>query len=56
LRGEVVPYEIQKKGCSIGKPYGVFKVGDDKPLGCHATVKAAQRQIAAIEANEEEGS
>lgn len=50
-----MPYETRRSAqCPKSRPIGVFKVGDrSKPLGCHESEEAAQRQIAAIEANEE---
>lgn len=46
-----MPYTVKKRG---GK-YCVVKIADEqKPLGCHPTISAAQKQIAAIEANSKE--
>jgi hypothetical protein len=48
-----MPYTIRKSGCSSSKPFGVYKVGDGKRMGCHASRAAAAKQIAAIEASED---
>jgi regulator of replication initiation timing len=43
-----MPYEKRKKDGKVC----VYKEGDDKPVGCHATDAEADAQIAALHANE----
>lgn len=50
-----MPYTIRDNhpGCPVSKPYAVVKKDDtSKKLGCHETKESAQKQIAALEANE----
>jgi hypothetical protein len=48
-----VPYEVKKSGsCPADKPFGVFKQGSDKSLGCHASDAAAKSQLRALYAQE----
>lgn len=48
-----MPYEVKKSGsCPPNKPFGVFKKGSDKSLGCHANEASAQQQLRALYARE----
>lgn len=48
-----MPYEIRKGGdCPPSKPYGVFKQGTTKKMGCHATRTEAEAQQSALYASE----
>jgi hypothetical protein len=51
-----MPYEIKSDhaGCPKSKPFAVVKTVDGELMGCHETKKKAQRQIAALYANEAE--
>lgn len=48
-----MPYGVSKgtHGCGENE-YAVYKKDDGKKLGCHESEEAANRQIAAIYANE----
>ena len=48
-----MPYHVGKSSeCPSSKPHAVIKDSDGKVMGCHSSVKSAQRQIAAIHASE----
>jgi phage head maturation protease len=48
-----VPYHAAKSAkCPAGKPWAAVKTTDGKVMGCHATKAAAQKQVAALYANE----
>jgi hypothetical protein len=48
-----VPYEVKRSAdCPPGKPFGVYKKGTNKSLGCHATEVQAQQQLKALYAQE----
>lgn len=49
-----MPYSIRKNhaDCPQSKPFAVVKKSDGSKVGCHSSRDSAQRQIAAIEANE----
>lgn len=50
----MMPYVVVKDTgvCPSSKPWAVKKKSDGKKMGCHPSKKAAQKQVAAIEANE----
>jgi len=49
-----MPYKVVKNhpSCPASKPWAVVKKDDGKKIGCHPSKAAAERQIAAIEAEE----
>lgn len=49
-----MPWHIVKHHgqCPASSPYAVVKNTDGKVAGCHPTQEAAQRQLAALYANE----
>lgn len=48
-----MPYHVGASGeCPEGKPHAVIKDSDGMVMGCHSSKEDAQRQIAAIHANE----
>ncbi len=48
-----MPYHVAKSGqCPSDKPWAVLKVGNPKPLGCHPNKADAEKQMAALYANE----
>jgi hypothetical protein len=48
-----MPYHVAKTAkCSASKPWGVIKDSDGKVMGCHPSKKAANKQLAALYANE----
>lgn len=48
-----MPYEVKRSGsCPPSRPFGVFKSGESKSLGCHPTAEAAQKQLRALYAQE----
>lgn len=50
-----MPYHVAKSSsCPASKPWGVIKSGDGKVMGCHPTRDTAERQMAALYANEPE--
>ena len=52
-----MPWKIVENDTSCGsKPWGVRKVSDNELEGCHATKAKAQRQVAALNAAEDEGA
>ena len=53
-----MPYKVVKNhpSCPKSKPYAVVKKSDNKKIGCHPTRESANKQIAAIEANESKHS
>lgn len=49
-----MPYKVQKdiEACSTAEPFAVKKQSDGKIMGCHASREKANRQVAALYANE----
>jgi hypothetical protein len=48
-----MPYHVAKtKQCPAGKPWGVIKDSDGSKMGCHPSKSAANKQLAALYANE----
>lgn len=48
-----MPYMIAKSDqCPMSEPFAVMKEGEMKPMGCHPSEAAAQKQMAALMANE----
>jgi len=48
-----MPYHVAKtKKCSASKPWGVIKDSDGKVMGCHPSKAKANKQLAALYANE----
>jgi ATP-dependent protease ClpP protease subunit len=48
-----VPYHVAKSSqCPDSKPWACVKTGDGKVMGCHATKQDAEKQMAALYANE----
>ena len=51
-----MPWHVDKTAqCPASKPWGVIKNSDGKVVGCHATKKDANKQLAALNANVAEG-
>lgn len=52
-----MPYHVAKtKKCEASKPWGVIKDSDGEVMGCHPNKAAANKQLAALYANEKSGS
>lgn len=51
-----MPYEVRRdeSACSPALPWGVFKPGEQTPLGCHASEADAEAQMAALYAAEDD--
>lgn len=48
-----MPYEVKKSSrCDASKPWGVFKQADGSLVACHASKEDAEKQMAALYANE----
>lgn len=49
-----MPYHVVQNSakCPSAKPHAVVKTSDGRLMGCHPTIEAAQRQIAALNASE----
>jgi hypothetical protein len=48
-----MPYHVAKTSqCPAGKPWGVIKDSDGSKMGCHPSKGAANKQMAALYANE----
>ena len=48
-----MPYHVAKSSeCPSGKPWAVIKDDDGKVMGCHASKDDANKQIAALYAND----
>lgn len=48
-----MPWHVgSSKSCPVSKPFAVIKNADGSVAGCHPTKKAAQKQMAALYANE----
>lgn len=48
-----MPYHVARTSqCPASKPWGCIKTGDGKVMGCHPSRDAAERQMAALYANE----
>lgn len=48
-----MPYHVERgASCPASKPSAVVKSGDGEVMGCHPTETAADRQLAALYANE----
>lgn len=55
--GLEMPYHVAKtSGCPASKPWGVIKNSDGKIMGCHASKADANKQLAALYANEPDAS
>ena len=52
--GPLMPYHVVENSvrCPASKPHAVVKDADGTVMGCHETVEAAGRQIAALHASE----
>lgn len=57
MGGAIVPWHIDRdhSECSDGEPYAVVKDADGSVAGCHATEAAAEQQLAALYAAENDG-
>jgi len=51
-----MPYRIVANSvrCPSSRPHAVIKVDDGAVMGCHRTIDDARRQIAALEAAEDD--
>ena len=51
-----MPYSVTEdhEGCPADSPWGVIKDGDGELMGCHASQEAAEDQVAALYASEED--
>jgi len=48
-----MPYHVSKTAkCPVSKPWGVIKDKDGKIMGCHPSKDKANKQLAALYANE----
>ena len=49
-----MPYKVttDTQHCPVSKPHAVMKADGSKVMGCHATEADANRQMAALHANE----
>jgi hypothetical protein len=56
--GDTMPWHIERQhtGCPAGKPWAVVQDADGSVAGCHASETDAEEQLAALYANEPEGS
>jgi hypothetical protein len=48
-----MPWHVEQNGCPDGEPWAVIKDDDGTIAGCHESEDAANRQVAALYANEE---
>lgn len=54
--GSVMPYHVVENSvrCPASRPHAVVKDADGTVMGCHESVAAARRQIAALHASEDD--
>jgi hypothetical protein len=52
-----MPYHVKETSkCPVSKPWGVIKDSDGKVMGCHPSKGDANKQLAALYANEPKAS